>query len=296
MKRVVYINIVFIYFLFFNSLSGAGGKKKVVLIPRDPSVQQVVYRIKFSRGILNFYSVQNDTFLFKGTLRQQFDRPVVEEYVSDGEQHVYLSLKEFEKKHEDDSRVSVQLKSFKIPTDNHWELIATHSVSSRYDISLGAVLGEFKFNDYALNEMNIESGASEVTLIFSRPNRTVCDLIEMEVGASKFTAMQLGNARVRKIVYKAGVGKSSLDFSGVGYEKTEVFIENGMGLIKLYVPTNVGAKFIKEAGFLSSFEIDDVIKKGDVYYSLNYEKADVKYIFHITSSLGRVEVIWIEPE
>lgn len=279
-------------------LQGKGGKKRIWQIPLQNKIQGVVYHIEFSRGILNLRTVDTDSFLFYGEYQSEKNRPLFDEYATGETQYIsiYQSKKEVSKEEKDDGKksIKVNLKSLRIPTENVWNLKVNKRIFAEFNFTFAATLAELYFNALKIKSIEIESGASEVTLIFNQPNPISMERLEINSGASKIFCKKLGNANARLITFESGVGKNELDFSGDPRQDCEVRIKNGVGFVKLYIPRKIGAKFITESSFLSSFNIDDYVKKDNIYYSIGYEKAPIKYTFFVENSFGSIEVIWVK--
>ena len=45
--------------------------------------------------------------------------------------------------------------------------------------------------------------------------------------------------------------------------------------------------------FLAVLDADGLVKRGDAYYSLDYEEADVRLTIDIDAAFGTVEVDWV---
>ncbi len=67
-----------------------------------------------------------------------------------------------------------------------------------------------------------------------------------------------------------------------------------MGKLVLYLPRHIGIRLSVDQSFLSSLEVDEVFKNGDVYTNEKWEKTKYNLDLDIESGVGKIEVIWVE--
>jgi hypothetical protein len=157
-------------------------------------------------------------------------------------------------------------------------------VAGEADVDLGGL---------NLSSADIKTGASQSVVSFSTPLVGQCESISFQVGAAEFRTEHMGNARCRNIDFAAGAGEITLDFTGDWGPLTSVNadIKVGMGVLKLDLPRDIGVR-VEVSRFLSGFDQSGFVKRGDTYYSPNWDAADKKLHVDITAALGNVEVAW----
>ena len=64
-----------------------------------------------------------------------------------------------------------------------------------------------------------------------------------------------------------------------------------MGSLTLLLPDDVGVRVSKET-FLMSFDSEGLMKRGDAYYSGNWESARYKLTLDVSGALGSIDVRW----
>jgi hypothetical protein len=69
----------------------------------------------------------------------------------------------------------------------------------------------------------------------------------------------------------------------------------GLGQLTLLVPRGLGVQ-VRKDGFLASFDSEGLVKRGNVYYSENFEKAGNRVFFNIDAAFGAIRIVWVEPE
>lgn len=162
------------------------------------------------------------------------------------------------------------------------------------DLSLdfGAVQAEIDLGGLALTDLDLETGASESLIDVSEPNPIRMESASFEVGAAEFTVENLGNLNAEYIDVRAGVGAISLGFGGRWQGDAQVDIKMGLGALELRVPEGLGVQLRKKS-FLTSLDSEGLVKRGDVYQSLDFEDADHRITIDLDAAFGSVEVVWI---
>jgi hypothetical protein len=163
------------------------------------------------------------------------------------------------------------------------------------NLKFGAVQAEIDLGGLRISKAHVATGASETHVTVSRPNQERCTDFKLEVGAAKFDATGLGNLNCENFDVDGGVGDVTLDFNGAWRVDTEVSIDMGLGQLTLMVPRGLGVQ-VRKDGFLASFDSEGLVKRGNVYYSENFEKAGNRIFFNIDAAFGAIRIVWVEPE
>jgi hypothetical protein len=163
------------------------------------------------------------------------------------------------------------------------------------DLKFGAVQAVVDLGGLRIRDAHIQTGASETHLRVGKPNMEQCGEFKLEVGAADFHAEGLGNLNCASYDVDGGVGDVTLDFNGAWRVDTDVKVDMGLGQLTLVVPRGLGVK-VEKGGFLASFDSEGLIKRGDAYYSENWEKAGNRVSFNIDAAFGAIHIQWVEPE
>jgi len=172
------------------------------------------------------------------------------------------------------------------------------SVSPRLPVSFefefGAGKADLDFGGLALDRVDVETGASETTIQFSRPTTRPCERFDVKVGAADLTVEQLGNSNCQEISVQGAAGTLVLDFTGEWQHRgiTEAHLELGLGGLTLRFPANLGVSLEIER-FLASVDHDGFHRQGDRYLSNNYETATSKLHIDLKAVVGDVEIEWV---
>ena len=160
------------------------------------------------------------------------------------------------------------------------------------DLEFGAVRADIDFGGLALTDLDLSTGASQSTIDISEPNSVGMSTARFEIGAAEFEARHLGNLNAERIEVDAGVGQVTLWLNGRWQRDASVSIDMGLGALELRVPEALGLRLRKE-GFLVSLDSEGLVKRGDWYYSLDYEDADRKVTVDLDAAFGSVKVVWV---
>ncbi len=164
------------------------------------------------------------------------------------------------------------------------------NVPLELDLDLGGTQSTFDLGDMSLQSVRLECGATDATLLFSRPNRRRMRDLDINVGAAAFSAVHLGNANADQMRIRGGVGSVDLDFSGVWTHDLAVNARLLMGSLTLRVPADVGLR-LEVQRFVTGFDHPGLEKRGDAWYTPNYDSAPHKLQIHAEAAIGQIEVV-----
>ncbi len=174
------------------------------------------------------------------------------------------------------------------------EVALTPAVPLALKLGFGAAEAEIELGGLSLRRAEVETGASKSTVAFSQPNRTVCERLEVAVGAAELSMAGLGNARCEHIEVAAGAGSVTLDFGGSwkpGFA-TRAQATMGFGALTLRLPEGLGVE-INLKRLFASFQPEGFVKRGSRYLSANYDDASSKLVLEIEAVIGDINVEWV---
>lgn len=161
------------------------------------------------------------------------------------------------------------------------------------ELKFGAAEATLDLGGIPLRRAQISTGASKTTLSVSRMNPIACEVVELEIGAAQFEAIGLGNLGAERFRLKGGIGDVTLDFTGAWERDMEATIGMGLGSLALRVPRGLGVS-VRKGGVLAGFDSQGLVKRGDVYFSENWEEADRRLTVDLDASLGAIRVVWVD--
>jgi len=156
-------------------------------------------------------------------------------------------------------------------------------------LDLGATKGTLDLGGLNLLSLRLDSGASDMQLDFSTPNRARMRSFDVDVGAASFEAHNLANANAAVIHVHGGVGSVDLDFGGSWTQDVSVGAELALGKLTLHVPHDVGVR-VEVEKFLTSFDQQGLKKRGDAYYSENWDRAKYHLQVRAETTFGGIEI------
>lgn len=157
------------------------------------------------------------------------------------------------------------------------------------ELELGATQARVDAGGLTLSSLRIETGAADGVLDFSAPNKTSMRHLDLRLGAAGFVITNLGNANVSLIRVEGGVGSVDLDFGGAIQRDVTVDANVALGKLALHLPRDVGIR-IEVKKVFASFDHHGLSKRGNAYYSDNWDTAKFKMRVYAETVFGAVEI------
>jgi hypothetical protein len=161
------------------------------------------------------------------------------------------------------------------------------------DLDFGAVHAELDLGGLALTNLDLSTGASESVVRVSELNQVAMGTARFEVGAAEFTIHDLGNLNAERIEFDAGVGAIVLSLDGDWQRDARLVIDMGFGALELHVPEGLGIQLRKDS-FLTSLDSEGLVKRGDTFESLDWDRAERRVTIDLDAAFGSVKVFWID--
>ena len=157
------------------------------------------------------------------------------------------------------------------------------------ELRLGATEARVDAGGLSLNRLRVETGAADAVLDFSAPNRSKLRRLDVQLGAAGFVITNLGNANVEYISVAGGVGSVDLDFGGAITEDVTVEANVALGKFSLHLPRDVGVR-VEVKRLLASFDHPGLYRRGNAYYSSNWDEARIKMRVRAETVFGAIEI------
>jgi hypothetical protein len=161
------------------------------------------------------------------------------------------------------------------------------------ELQFGAAEANLDLGGVRVRRLDVQTGASRTRLNIAQPNQETCRSAEFQVGAAQFHATGLGNLRAERLRVQGGVGDVVLDFSGDWAHDLNATVDMGLGSLTLRMPRDVGIRIVR-SGRLSSFDSEGLTKRGEAYYSGNWDSATNRLSLTVNAALGSVRVAWVD--
>jgi hypothetical protein len=163
------------------------------------------------------------------------------------------------------------------------------SVPLDLELELGATHARVDVGGLALNRLRVETGAADAVLDFSSPNRTRMRYLDIQLGAAGVVITNLGNAKVSQIRVDGGVGSVDLDFGGTIEQDVNVDASVALGKLTLHLPHEVGVR-VEVQKVLASFDHSGLSRRGNAYYSENWDTAKFRIRVRAETVFGAIEI------
>jgi hypothetical protein len=160
-------------------------------------------------------------------------------------------------------------------------------------LEFGAAEAAVELGGLRIRSASISTGASVTTMRVSTPNPETCRELLLQVGAARFEAIGLSNLNAEQVTVKGGVGEVVLDFTGTPRNDMTARVEMGLGALTLRVPKSLGLR-VARGGLLTSFDSQGLVKRGDVFFSENWESAANRLSLSIDAAFGTIRVVWVD--
>lgn len=260
--------------------SGAAQSWRNVSMSRQISGEDHVrVQVTYGAGTFKLNTAEDPDILYRMQLR--YDEDVFEPHADYENGRLHLGVEGLGKS------IHIGKKS-----GGELDLALTRSVPMDLRLEFGAVRANLNLGGMSLSRLELSTGASESDVDVSEPNPVEMRTATFEVGAADFEARHLGNLNARHIDVSAGIGGVTLWFNGQWQQNASVSINMGLGSLELRVPEGLGVKLSKDS-FLTALDSEGLVKRGDSYYSLDWDTADRKIDIDLDAAFGSVKVVWV---
>ncbi|HYV96133.1 MAG TPA: toast rack family protein [Gemmatimonadaceae bacterium] len=159
----------------------------------------------------------------------------------------------------------------------------------RLELDVGAAEGDIDLSGLRVEELLLQTGATDTRVRFDSPNPMHMRMLRMQVGAASVDVLGLGNANTDHVELNLGVGKAVLDFSGEWHGDADVSVASALGQVTLRVPGDVGIR-VESSRFLHSVNATGMVKRDGYSVSDNWETARFKLRLKSSGALGSLDI------
>lgn len=181
-------------------------------------------------------------------------------------------------------------KQLSIPTGktiNDWNL-QLGDFPTNLEINAGAYQGDLDLSGIPLTKLKISDGASQSNIHFDTLNPVRMTSFQYSTGASQIDIIGIANANTDSIVFAAGPGSYTLDFSGEMQKDIDVKIDFGLGDVKVIIPKGVPAN-VKVNGGLNNIELKGTWNVSGNEYNLS--GSGPKLNIDVNMGIGTLQLI-----
>ncbi len=113
--------------------------------------------------------------------------------------------------------------------------------------------------------------------------------IKLELGAG-LSEINLSELPVKSFNMVMGIGKTELDLRGKWMQDAEIHLDGGIGLLKVYLPENIGVRVNTISG-IGNVEVTNLIKKDkNTYVNKWYNKSKNTINIYLKTGIGKIEI------
>ncbi len=167
-------------------------------------------------------------------------------------------------------------------------------VPADIELEFGAGRADVDLTGIPVSRLELNTGASESVLRIRELNPEPMEEAIIAVGAADLRVSGIGNFNTSEIEVNAGLGAVVLELDGSWVQNAMLSVEMGLGALEIHVPESLGIRVRRKSRFLSSFDAERLVRRGDVYESVNWDAADRRVEIEISAALGSVDIVWID--
>jgi len=166
----------------------------------------------------------------------------------------------------------------------------SRQVPMNLDLELGAAEANLDLGGLALRDVKVATGASDSDIRFTAPNPTQMRRLSVSAGAASLDVSGLANANVEEVHVTGGAGSIDLDFAGALQRNVDVDAEMALGSVTVRVPRDAGVR-VELSRFIAGFNHFGLEKRGDAWYSDNWDRAQRRMTIRVKTVFGSVSVV-----
>jgi len=151
-----------------------------------------------------------------------------------------------------------------------------------------AYQGNLDLSGIPLTKLRISDGASEGKIRFDTLNPVEMTSFHYSTGASQVEIIGLANANTDSMVFEAGPGSYTLDFSGDLQRDIDIEINFGLGDVKIIIPKGVSAYVMVDGG-LNNVELKGTWNVSGNEYNLYGTGPQLS--FDVKMGIGNLQLI-----
>lgn len=152
-------------------------------------------------------------------------------------------------------------------------------------LEVGAVEGDLQLGGLRLTDLVVKGGAADVTISFDAPNPIPMRAMTLEAGAASLKVQHAANAATERVSATVGVGGLDLDFTGPLAHDLDISASVALGNLTLRLSPEIGV-YVDANSFLVSLRNSGLTKRGDGWYSENYDTATRHVRVRLSAFLG----------
>lgn len=252
--------------------------------------EELEVKISFGAGKLVIRPAEKGT-LFKGIFKFKKWEPSVDYSVFGETGRLRINMPDMKKK-KDDEDTHINISDWDDLKENTWELSFSPEIPISFNIEMGASENDFDFGSMKTERLSIQTGASDMVLNFSKPNRIRMKNFKIEAGVSKIIGRNLLNANFKEFTFDGGVGDYEFFIDGDLTYNARLDIDSGVSSTILTIDPKMAFKAEIDKSFLSSVRVDGAEEEeDDIYFSHNYGRNKKRLDIFAETGVGYLKIL-----
>lgn len=175
-----------------------------------------------------------------------------------------------------------------------WELNPDPEVPVALNMDLGYGATRLDLSDLNIRKLNVTSGASNVIITYTKPNRSDMEQMDIEAGMSTIVLRNIEFAKARNIRVANAMGKTKVILGHQCPTTSNIHIEVGAGSAVLMTSEKMPVRIVLDENLLSEITIPVEFTKnpGNIYVNKKYQSDPTGAVtFYVDLGVGKLEVI-----
>jgi len=164
------------------------------------------------------------------------------------------------------------------------------SVPIELELDFGFGESEINLTGIPIQSLDIECGMGSGTLEIESRNPIVCRNVNINAGMGEFDGSDLSFLQAEVVDINVGLGTADIDFSGSINQDMDIAIDVGLGSIELIFPNNVNISARVEDHFLSSVDLNNLVKKRNKYVTEKWDYDRPTITLDMSVGLGSIDL------
>jgi hypothetical protein len=177
---------------------------------------------------------------------------------------------------------------------NEWRLELGNGVPLAMACAVGASHGTIELGGLRLAQLELDSGAADLTVQFSAANPEQMQSFVVRSGAARLKLLGLGNAGAETLHFDGGLGTYVFDFQGAWQRPMKADILAGASQVELRIPRDIGVQVCP--GDLRSGDYGGLQESGSCYVNERYGEADIRLDVNLDVGLGELQIRQVDQK
>ncbi len=174
---------------------------------------------------------------------------------------------------------------------NRWELALGTAEPFGLELKAGASQSEVDLSGVPLTDLDLETGAGEMHVVFNDPNPARLVDGEIQAGAGKLVLEGLLNANIESLKLQAGAGQLKALFTGGPLTASgKVKIEGGVGESILVIDPAAPVRVRASTGLGSTEVAEGLLRRDNGYETESYAGATARLDIQVSTGVGAIKV------